>query len=83
MTDTTPSTVSPSAFKAATIRSDRVAGLCLLYKRRGMSNEEFERYWLEEHSKVVQSVEYVQKHILKYEQVSKEHLLSKIRLVTE
>ena len=65
MSDPTTSEIKP-----ATIRSDRVAALILIYKRKGMSNEEFEKYWLEEHSRVVQSVDYVQRHILKYEQVS-------------
>ncbi|KAK7437272.1 hypothetical protein VKT23_018717 [Stygiomarasmius scandens] len=64
MSDATTSEIKP-----ATIRSDRVAALILIYKRKGMSNEEFEKYWLEEHSRVVQSVDYVQRHILKYEQL--------------
>ncbi|KAK7437273.1 hypothetical protein VKT23_018718 [Stygiomarasmius scandens] len=64
MSDTTTSEIKP-----VTIRSDRVAALILIYKREGMSNEEFEKYWLEEHSRVVQSVDYIQRHILKCEQL--------------
>lgn len=53
----------------ATLRTDRVRMVALLYPKEGLSFEEFDRYWLNEHSKVFTSIDIVKKNFLKYEQV--------------
>ncbi|KAK7451672.1 hypothetical protein VKT23_012349 [Stygiomarasmius scandens] len=51
------------------LRTDRVRTLGLITKKPSISQEEFERHWLEKHSKLVLSLDIVQKNLLKYEQL--------------
>lgn len=53
----------------AALRTDRVRMVALLYPKEGLSFEEFDQYWLNEHSKVFTSIDIVKKNFLKYEQV--------------
>ena len=43
--------------------------MTLMYPKDGLSFEEFDRYWLENHGKVFSSLDIVRKNLLKYEQV--------------
>ena len=54
---------------SATLRTDRVRFVALLYPKEGVSFEEFDRYWTEDHSKVFMSIDIVKQNLLKYEQV--------------
>ena len=55
--------------KAAPIRPDKVRLVFMLYRKEGMSAEEFHRYWREEHSKIFAGIRIVKKNLIKYEQV--------------
>ncbi|EKM54102.1 uncharacterized protein PHACADRAFT_96414 [Phanerochaete carnosa HHB-10118-sp] len=52
----------------STLRQDRVRAVALMYPKEGVSFEEFDKYWLEEHSKVFTSIAIVKKNLTKYEQ---------------
>ena len=41
----------------------------LMYPKDGVGFEEFDHYWLHEHSKIFTSLDIVKKNLLKYEQV--------------
>ena len=43
--------------------------MALIYRKPGMSVEDFHNYWREEHSKVFAGIAVVKKNLLKYEQV--------------
>jgi len=51
------------------LRTDRVRMLGFITKNPSISQEEFDRHWLEKHSKLILSLDIVQKNLLKYEQV--------------
>lgn len=61
--------MSSNAALPATVRSDRVRMVALMYPKDGLSFEEFDKYWLNEHSKVFTSIDIVKTNLLKYEQV--------------
>ena len=50
-------------------RADRVRMMALIYRKPGMSVEDFHNYWRDEHSKVFAGIAVVKKNLLKYEQV--------------
>lgn len=64
----------PSAAAASTpvpeVRKDRYRVNSLLYKKEGMTDEEFFTYWREVHGPLFASLEIVKKNLIKYEQVS-------------
>lgn len=51
------------------IRQDRVRLSAIIYRKKGMSVEEFSKYWREEHAKLFANLPIVKKNLLKYEQV--------------
>lgn len=51
------------------LNPNRVRMCALMYPKDGLSFEEFDHYWLHEHSKVFSSIEVVKTNLLKYEQV--------------
>ena len=53
------------------IRHDKVRLIILLYRKQGMSQEDFSTYWRETHSGVFASLTIVKRNLLKYEQVSR------------
>ncbi|KAF9257176.1 hypothetical protein L218DRAFT_880012 [Marasmius fiardii PR-910] len=57
----------------STIRTDRVKILIFIKKRKDMTTEEFERYWLREHSMVYSSFVQGKKEPLVYEQMYINH----------
>ena len=54
---------------AAPVRPDKVRLVFMLYRKEGMSAEDFHKYWREEHSHVFAGVGIVKKNLIKYEQV--------------
>ncbi|KAF5358794.1 hypothetical protein D9758_008599 [Tetrapyrgos nigripes] len=50
-------------------RTDRVRVLCFITRKEGVSQEEFDRHWLEDNSKLMLSLDIVKKNLLKYEQL--------------
>ncbi|THU92889.1 hypothetical protein K435DRAFT_671245 [Dendrothele bispora CBS 962.96] len=50
-------------------RTGRVRLLSLLTKKPSISQEEFERYWLEKHSQLILSLNIVKKNLRRYELV--------------
>ena len=52
-------------------RTDRVRLAILVYRKPGMSLQDFQDYWRKEHAKVFSGIEVVKKNLLKYEQVSR------------
>ncbi|KAG7100174.1 hypothetical protein E1B28_001953 [Marasmius oreades] len=58
---------------SSTIRTDRVKLLIFIKKRKDMSVDEFEKYWLKEHSRVYSSFVEGKKEPLVYEQMHINH----------
>lgn len=50
-------------------RKDRVRFTILVYRKPGMSRDEFQRYWREEHSDIFSNIAIVKKNLVNYEQV--------------
>ena len=50
-------------------RKDRVGFAILVYRKPGMSRDEFQRYWREEHSDIFSNIAIVKKNLINYEQV--------------
>ncbi|EGO19071.1 hypothetical protein SERLADRAFT_339737, partial [Serpula lacrymans var. lacrymans S7.9] len=50
------------------LRTDRVRIVALFKKKDGISKEDFDKFWLDDHSKLFNSLPVVKKNILKYEQ---------------
>ena len=50
-------------------RKDRVRFTILVYRKPGMSRDEFQRYWREEHSGIFSNIAIVKKNLVNYEQV--------------
>lgn len=48
---------------------ERARLMILFYRKKGMSFEDFDKYWREEHSQVALELPIFKKNILKYEQV--------------
>lgn len=55
--------------KPVVARQGRVRLTLLVYRKQGMSLEEFQQYWKNEHSHVFSSIAIVKKNLLSYEQV--------------
>jgi len=53
---------------AVEISKDRVRFMGLLYAKEGISFEQFDKYWREEHGPLFASLEIVKKNLLLYEQ---------------
>ena len=53
----------------AKVRADRVRLVIMLYRKQGMSAEEFRDYWQKQHSKIFAGLAIVKKNLLKYQQV--------------
>jgi hypothetical protein len=51
------------------LRTDRVRLVILVHRKDGMSLEDFQAYWRDEHSQVFSSIPVVKKNLLNYEQV--------------
>ncbi len=51
------------------LRTDRVRLVILVHRKDGMSLEDFQSYWRDEHSQVFSSIPIVKKNLLNYEQV--------------
>lgn len=67
MTDTIPRV---KTLKEPMYRHDRVRLTVLIYRKPGMSTEEFQKYWRTEHSQTFAKLAVVKRNLLKYEQVS-------------
>jgi len=59
------------------LRTDRIRVVSFVKKKDDLSQEEFHRYWLEEHSKVFSSIAIAKRNLLKYEQMHKDHHVCK------
>ena len=55
------------------IRTGRMRLVLFIYRKPGMSLEDFQTYWRDEHFKVFRSVPIVKKNLLNYEQVGSRH----------
>lgn len=55
--------------KSHDARKDRVRLTLLVYRKQGMSLDEFQQYWKNQHSEVFTSIAIVKKNLLNYEQV--------------
>lgn len=55
--------------KPVAARQDRVRLTLLVYRKQGMSLDEFQKYWKDEHSQVFSSIAIVKKNLLTYVQV--------------
>ena len=55
--------------KPLAARQDRVRLTLLVYRKQGMSLDEFQKYWKDEHSKVFSSIAVVKRNLLTYVQV--------------
>jgi len=53
------------------LRTDRVRITGSFKRKEGVSKEEFDNFWLNEHPKLFNSLDIVKGKILKYEQVSR------------
>ena len=51
------------------VRSDRVRMIAIVFRKPGMSAEDFQRYWREDHSQLLASTTIAKRNLLKYEQV--------------
>ncbi len=56
--------------KPLAARQDRVRLTLLVYRKEGISRDEFQRYWKDEHSKIFSGIAIVKKNLLSYVQVS-------------
>ncbi|KAI5982605.1 hypothetical protein EDC04DRAFT_1796389 [Pisolithus marmoratus] len=59
------------------LRTDRVRITGSFKRKEGVSKEEFDNFWLNEHPKLFNSLEVVKKNILKYEQAHANEMVSK------
>ena len=50
-------------------RHDRVRLTILLHRKQGMSTEDFQKYWRDEHSQLFANLKTVKRNLLTYEQV--------------
>ena len=50
-------------------RHDRVRLTVLLHRKQGMSTEDFQKYWRDEHSQLFANLKIVKRNLLTYEQV--------------
>ena len=57
------------------INTSRARFMALMYPKEGITFEEFDAYWLQEHSKIFMSLDIVQKNLTRYEQVRSDHTL--------
>ena len=64
-----PEIPPPSKPQHPGIRHDRVRLVITLYRKEGMSMEDFHTYWREEHSHLFANLTIVKRNLLKYEQV--------------
>ena len=55
--------------KSPTASKDRVRLTLLVYRKPGMSLNDFQQYWREQHSQIFTSIAIVKKNLLRYEQV--------------
>lgn len=55
--------------KVEAARQDRVRLTLLVYRKQGMSLDEFQQYWKNQHSKVFSGIAIVKKNLLSYVQV--------------
>lgn len=51
-------------------RTDRVRLVLLVFRKPGMSLQDFQDHWRIEHAKVVSGIGIMKRNLLKYEQVS-------------
>ncbi|KAI6136053.1 hypothetical protein F5141DRAFT_5899 [Pisolithus sp. B1] len=58
-------------------RTDRVRIIGSVKRKEGVSKEEFESFWINEHPKLFNSLEVVKRNILKYEQAHANEVVSK------
>ena len=61
----------PNPNKSPTASKDRVRLTLLVYRKPGMSLNDFQQYWREQHSQIFTSIAIVKKNLLRYEQVRK------------
>ncbi|KAH7886393.1 hypothetical protein F5I97DRAFT_1928243 [Phlebopus sp. FC_14] len=61
----------------SSLRTDRVRITATFKRKEGVSKEDFESFWLNEHPKLFNSLDVVQKNILKYEQAHANEAVSK------
>ena len=68
---TLPMSQIPSVHAPAELqyRRDRVRLTVLIFRKEGMSTENFQQYWRNEHSQCFAHLKIVKKNLLKYEQV--------------
>ena len=69
MADATPRIPELKKPTAVHARRDRIRLIILVYRKQGMSTEEFQNYWRDEHSATFANLPVVKKNLLKYEQV--------------
>ncbi|KAI5998223.1 hypothetical protein EDD15DRAFT_2244428 [Pisolithus albus] len=58
------------------LRTDRVRIIGSVKRKEGVSKEEFENFWINEHPKLFNSLDVVKKNILKYEQAHANEVVS-------
>lgn len=58
------------------LRTDRVRIIGSVKRKEGVSKEEFENFWINEHPKLFNSLEVVKRNILKYEQAHANEVVS-------
>ncbi|KAG8525379.1 uncharacterized protein KY384_009023 [Bacidia gigantensis] len=51
------------------VRKDRVRLLIFLYRKEGMSFDDFDNYWRDEHTEVICKIPIFKRNLLKYEQI--------------
>lgn len=51
------------------VTKKRARMVALMYPKAGLSFEEIDRYWGEEHARIFSSIDIVKKNLIKYEQV--------------
>ncbi|KIN94421.1 hypothetical protein M404DRAFT_1008333 [Pisolithus tinctorius Marx 270] len=59
------------------LRTDRVRITGSFKRKEGVSKEDFDNFWLNEHPKLFNSLDVVKKNILKYEQAHANEVVSK------
>ncbi|KAL9126145.1 MAG: hypothetical protein Q9217_004756 [Psora testacea] len=50
------------------VRPDRVRMVAIIFRKQGMSVEDFQSYWRDEHSQLFASIAVVKRNLFKYEQ---------------
>lgn len=58
------------------LRTDRVRIIGSVKRKEGVSKEEFENFWINEHPKLFNSLEVVKRNVLKYEQAHANEVVS-------